>query len=170
MCVAVTLAIALLSFLEVSNNSAVVLQWFINLVTASQLINFAVMSLTFIQWKKACEAQGLDRKTLPYCSPLQPFLSWYGLIACSVMSLVGGYTVFLPGQWDVTSFLFSYAMIAVCPAIFIVWKLVKRTKWLGPMDVKLRNQEVEDIEEYTRNYVDKTSKRSVGGIVDKLFG
>ncbi|KAM3079757.1 general amino acid permease agp2, variant 3 [Clarireedia jacksonii] len=47
-CVGVTLAIALLSFLQVSNNAAVVLQWFVNLVTASQLINFSVMAYTFI--------------------------------------------------------------------------------------------------------------------------
>lgn len=50
-CVGVTLAIALLSFLQVSNNAAVVLQWFVNLVTASQLINFSVMAFTFICWK-----------------------------------------------------------------------------------------------------------------------
>jgi amino acid transporter len=39
-CVAVTLSIALLSFLQVSNNAAMALNWFVNLVTASQLINF----------------------------------------------------------------------------------------------------------------------------------
>jgi yeast amino acid transporter len=39
-CVAVTLSIALLSFLQVSNNVAMALNWFVNLVTASQLINF----------------------------------------------------------------------------------------------------------------------------------
>lgn len=40
-CVLITLAIALLSFLQVSNNSAVVLQWFVNLVTASQLVRIS---------------------------------------------------------------------------------------------------------------------------------
>jgi len=69
-CVAVTLAIALLSFLQVSNNSAVVLQWcvvlyvseifvltdrfgqgrFVNLVTASQLLNYAIISFTYIRF------------------------------------------------------------------------------------------------------------------------
>jgi amino acid transporter len=67
-CVAVVLAIALLSFLQVSNNAAVVLNWFVSLVTASQLINFSVMSFTFICWKKACDAQELDRTTLPQTS------------------------------------------------------------------------------------------------------
>ena len=42
-CVAVVLCIALLSFLQLGENSAIVLQWFVNLVTASQLLNYAVM-------------------------------------------------------------------------------------------------------------------------------
>jgi yeast amino acid transporter len=96
-CVGVVLAIALLSFLQVSNNAAVVLQWFVNLVTASQLINFSIMSYTFIAWKRACDAQGFDRNKLPYRSRWQPFSAWYGLIGCFVMTFVGGYTVFLPG-------------------------------------------------------------------------
>lgn len=106
-CVAFVLLIALLSFLQLSENSAVVLQWFVNLVTASQLINFTVMCYTFIRFKKACEAQGLDRKTLPFVGFWQPYLAYYGLVACFVMTFVGGYGVFLPGQWDVPTFLFS---------------------------------------------------------------
>lgn len=170
LCVAITLAVALLSFLQVSNNSSVVLQWFVNLVTASQLINFAVMSFTFLAWRKACIAQGLDRKTLPFTSPLQPFLAWYSLIGCSIMAVVGGYTVFLPGNWAVTDFIFSYAMIAICPIIFVTWKLLKKTKWMSPMDVKLRTPELEDIEEYTANYIERAPKTKVHAFFDKVFG
>lgn len=101
------LLIALLSFLQLSENSAVVLQWFVSLVTASQLINFSVMCYTFIRFKKACEAQGLDRNTLPFKGFWQPYVAWYGLVCCFVMTFVGGYGVFLPGYWDVPTFLFS---------------------------------------------------------------
>ncbi|KAI6892956.1 amino acid permease, partial [Hortaea werneckii] len=72
-CVLVILLICLLAFLQVSNGSATVLAWFVNLVTASQLINFAVMCGTFLCWMKACKAQGLDRDALPYKSRFQPF-------------------------------------------------------------------------------------------------
>ncbi len=107
-CVAFVLAISLLSFLQVSNNAAVVLQWFVSLVTASQLINFAVMCFTFLRFKAACEAQGLSRASLPYQGYLQPMAAWYGLVGTTVMAFVGGYAVFLPGRWDVPTFLFSY--------------------------------------------------------------
>lgn len=68
------------------------------------------------------------------------------------MTFVGGYTVFLPGQWDIPTFLFSYTMIGVFPLLFIVWKLLKKTRWMRPEDVDL-NKDIEEIEEYQRNYV-----------------
>jgi len=106
-CVIVVLLIALLSFLQVRENVAVVLTWFVSLVTASQLINFSVMCYTFIRFKKACEAQGIDRNNLPYTGILQPYAAYYGLVATFVMTFLGGYTVFLPGKWDLPSFFFS---------------------------------------------------------------
>jgi amino acid transporter len=106
-CVAVVLCLSLLSFLQLGENSAVVLNWFVSLVTASQLINFCVMCYTFLCFYKACYAQDLDRDTLPYKGILQPYAAYYAMIATFIMTFVGGYTVFLPGKWDVPSFLFS---------------------------------------------------------------
>lgn len=180
-CVAVVLLISLLSFLQVSNNASVVLQWFVNLVgdpvifpipftthpreeettlthqyrkqvTASQVINFSVMSYTFIRFMRACEAQGLSRDSLPHKGWGQPYAAYYALTGCFIMTFVGGYTVFLPGSWDVPTFLFSYAMIGVFPILFVGWKLIKKTRWLKPEEVDLL-RDVAEIEEYTRNYV-----------------
>lgn len=125
--VLLVLVISLLSFLQVSNNSAVVLSWFVSLVTASQLINFSVMAFTYMRFLKALKArksqyssqiscsgclthdpEGLSRDHLPYKGPLpQPFAAWFALVCTFIMTFVGGYTVFLPGQWDVPTFLFS---------------------------------------------------------------
>ena len=79
-CVLIVLLIALLSFLQVSNSASVVLEWIINLVTASQLINFSVMSYTYIRFRKACEAQGISRDSLPHKGWLQPYAAWYALL------------------------------------------------------------------------------------------
>jgi len=51
--------------------------------------------------------QGFDRSTLPYRAWLMPYAAYVGLVATFIMVFVGGYTVFLPGMWDVPSFLFS---------------------------------------------------------------
>lgn len=44
------------------------------------------------------------------------------------MAFVGGYDVFLPGRWDVPTFIFSYFMIGALPLLFIFWKVSRKTK------------------------------------------
>lgn len=108
-CVLVVCCFAMLSFLQLGENSAKVLNWFVSLVTASQLINFSVMCFTFIRFYKACKVQGLDRNKLPFKGFGQPYLAYYGGIGTFIMAFVGGYTVFLPlpGYWAIPDFLFS---------------------------------------------------------------
>ena len=85
------------------------------------------MTFTFLRWKKACEAQGFDRNSLPHTSFWQPYTAYYALTGTMIMTFVGGYTVFLPGFWDIPNFLFSYLMVAIFPILFVFWKLFKKT-------------------------------------------
>lgn len=62
------------------------------------------------------------------------------------MAIVGGYTVFLPGFWEVQTFLFSYFMVFLFPVLFVGWKVVKRTRWYSPEEVDLKGER-EEIEE-----------------------
>lgn len=151
-CVLVVLLIALLAFLQVGRSSAVVLSWFVSLVTASQLINFAVMCFTYIMFHRALRAQGIHRSSLLYRSWFQPYLAWFAGVATTVMAFVGGYTVFLPGNWDVPTFLFSYTMIFVFPVIYLGWKFLKRTKVVRPKEADLVDN-LAEIEAYEDNYV-----------------
>lgn len=68
------------------------------------------------------------------------------------MTFVGGYTVFLPGFWDIPTFFFSYTMIGVFPILYLSWKFLKKTKTVKANEVDLL-RDVEEIEEYNRNYV-----------------
>lgn len=110
------------------------------------------MSFTYIKFKKALEAQGISRDSLPHKGWWQPYAAWYAFIGTFVMAFVGGYTVFLPGNWDVPTFLFSYTMIPVFPILFFGWKFIKKTKWLKPEEVDLK-KDLDEIEAYERNYV-----------------
>lgn len=161
--VGLTLAISLLAFLQLSNNTAVVLQWFISLVTASQLLNYAFISFTFLRYYKALRAQAIDRNTLPYKSIWQPFCGYYGLIGTSIMAVVSGYEVFLPGRWDIPTFLFSYTMIAVCPTLFIVWKVWKRTEIRKLTEIDFFEKDRMLVDQYEAELVDEKE-------VDTRFG
>lgn len=52
---------------------------------------------------------------------------YYAFTGTLIMAFVGGYSVFVPGNWNVPSFLFSYAMIGILPVLFIYWKIRYRT-------------------------------------------
>ncbi|KAK1138668.1 general amino acid permease agp2 [Aspergillus melleus] len=167
-CVGVVLLIALLAFLQVSNSAAVVLQWFVSLMTASQLINFSVITFTYTRFRKALMAQGIPRHTLPYQSLGQPYVAYIALVCTSVMAFVGGYEVFLPGNWDVPTFFFSYTMIGVFPILYFSWKFWHRTeiKKLETIDLVTG---LDEIETYTANFIPKPSSNVFSRFADWIF-
>lgn len=98
-----------LSFLQVSNGSSKVLNWLINLVTAGGVIDYIVMAITFIFYHRACKAQGLDRKLLPYYGWFQPYCAYLGLAWMFMVVCCYGYTSYAP--WSVQNFFIYYAML-----------------------------------------------------------
>lgn len=122
--VAVSLTWAVLSLLQLNKNSAVVLNWLINIITASQLINFAVLCVTYLYFRRAYYAQCGALPELPFKSWGQPYTALVGLVAVLIMVLVQGYAVFCSSLWDVQEFLFCYLMIFIDIAIYVVHKFV----------------------------------------------
>lgn len=95
--------------------------------------------------------------------------SYYGFVGTLAVALISGYTVFLPGGWDVPSFFFSYFMIGILPVLFIFWKLVHKTQvrlrssfiiirllilpfkslqWRNPEDVTFFEEERKEVDRY----------------------
>ena len=99
------------------------------------LIDYFVMSVTYIFFYRACKAQGLDRSTLPYTGWFQPYCAWVAAIWLFVVACYYGYTCYLP--WDVSSFFSNYTMQLFIPPLFLIWKLVKKTKMVRPHEADL---------------------------------
>lgn len=175
--VCVSLIWATLSFLQLNNNSAVVLNWIINMITASQLINFSIMCFTFIFFFKAVKAQGIDRDNFTFKSWWQPYTAIFGFICAFSMVWIGGYKVFLKGNWDVEQFLFSYIAVFIDIGLFIFWKFFKKTKWRNPKDVDLISG-LKEIEDHEREYYQmleelkktRPEKTRLQKIFDKIIG
>jgi amino acid transporter len=139
-----SLAFCLLAFLSLSKSSATVLDWLVGINTASYLINYFGTIVTYLHFYAALRKQGIDRKTLPYQGILQPYLAWYALFGTLIMTLIIGYTVFINGEWDVTSFATSYLMVGFFPLAFLFWKFIKRTRYVRPGDADLKLGNVKD--------------------------
>ncbi|CAK7269811.1 hypothetical protein SEPCBS119000_003761 [Sporothrix epigloea] len=134
-CFAVVVCFSLLSFLSLSSGSNVVLSWLVNLITAGGIINYIVITTTYICFYRATKAQGLDRQNLPYVGWFQPYSAYIGLVWMSFVVIFYGYSSFRP--WSVNSFFTYYTMVILAPILFFGWKLIKRTHWRGPHEVDL---------------------------------
>lgn len=132
---AVVILFPFLSFLSLSDSSSKVIGWLVSLITAGALIDYFVICVTYIQFHKACKAQGIDRRTLPYFGYFQPHCAYLGAVAMFLICLFYGYAAFDP--WSVDVFFQNYTMQLVAPVLYFGWKLLKRTKWLKPQDIDL---------------------------------
>ncbi|PLB48438.1 amino acid transporter [Aspergillus steynii IBT 23096] len=134
-CFCVVMIFPFLSFLQVGSGSATAITWFVSLITGGGLINFLVMSITFLNYYKACQVQGVDRKQMPYYGYFQPYGAYIGIFTHCIFLIFYGYTSFTP--WSVSNFFSNYTMQIVAPVLFIFWKVVKRTKYVRPHEVDL---------------------------------
>ncbi|KAK6225572.1 amino acid permease [Colletotrichum tabaci] len=135
-CFAVTMIFPMLSFLQCGSGSATVLSWLLALITGGGVINYIVMSITFINYHRACKAQGIDRRTMPYYGYFQPYGAYIALVLQTIVILTYGWSAFRP-EFDVGSFFSNYTMQIVAPLLFIFWKVFKRTHYIKPEDVDL---------------------------------
>lgn len=134
-CFLVVLVFPALSFLSVGSGSTVVLNWFIALITAGGIINYIVMTSTFLFYWRAVKAQNFDRNSLPYKGWFQPYCAWIGLVWECLTVLFIGYSSF--GPWSVDSFFSYYTMVGIDIILLIGWKLFKRTKIVKAHEVDL---------------------------------
>lgn len=131
----VVMVFPLLSFLQVNSGSAQVITWLVSIITGGIMVNYLVMSSTFLQYYRACKVQGFDRKSLPYYGRFQPYGAYIAIFVQGIVFLFAGYRSISP--WDPTGFVTSYLMQMVAPALFFGWKFFKRSKYIKPEDVDL---------------------------------
>lgn len=96
----------LLAFLNVRDGTtATVFNWLYNISSITGLIAWSVILLSYIRFYYGMKRAGIDRNTLPYKAPLQPYASIFGFIFVNLVLLFAGFTYFLEGNWDTSSFL-----------------------------------------------------------------
>ncbi|OTB13868.1 hypothetical protein K445DRAFT_319743 [Daldinia sp. EC12] len=134
---ALVMVFPFLSFLQVSNNTAQVVTWLATLTQGSQMINYIVMSLTYIFFYNATKAQGIDRRSLPYYGYFQPYCGYIGLVWMIIIEATFGYSVFLPGKWNVGNFFAFYTMAIVSFCTYFGWKIYRRTRFVSPAQADL---------------------------------
>ncbi|ORY59649.1 amino acid permease/ SLC12A domain-containing protein [Pseudomassariella vexata] len=146
--VLITWAIGLLSYLNVSNNGAVVFAWFSNISTISGFIAWIVVLTTYLRFRSAMDSRGL-LPSLPFRTPLQPYATYVVLFLISLLTLTNGFQVFFPSQWSVSDFLAAYITIPIFLALYLGHKAFHRTplaRRLEDIDVTTGVKEMDELE------------------------
>ncbi|KAF2185740.1 putative proline-specific permease [Zopfia rhizophila CBS 207.26] len=131
-CVAITASISLLTYMSVSTGANTVFLWFQNLTTIAQLFTWCCICISYIRFREALIAQGVDRNTLVFKSPWQPYTAYGSLCYFILIILFNGFAVFTKGKWDLTSFFTAYIGIPIFFILYTFWKLFKRDKFVNP--------------------------------------
>ena len=124
----ITASISLLTYMSCSSSSQTVFQWFQKLVTIANLFTWMSVSLAYIKFHKALAAQGIDRNTLIFKSPFQPYLAYGSFFFFAMITLFNGFYVFKP--WNKDDFITSYIGVPIYFALFAFWKIFKGTHWV----------------------------------------
>lgn len=111
-------------------------EWFQNLTTIAGLFTWCSVCLAYVQFHKALAAQGIDRNTLVFKSPFQPYLAWGAFWFFAMIILFNGFYVFIP-SFDYQSFLTDYLGIPIYFGLYAFWKIFKRTSWVDPAEADL---------------------------------
>ncbi|KAI8069715.1 amino acid transporter [Gongronella butleri] len=141
---------AFLSFMGISESSNTVFGWFANMTSICGLITWLFIAITYLRFHAGMKAQGIDRSTLPFRSPLQPFLSYYVIVTLSIILFFGGWQVFLHDNWNTADFITTYLPIPFALILFVGCWLVRRSRFVSASEMDFHTG-IAEIEEEAAN-------------------
>ncbi|KAL1798386.1 hypothetical protein ACET3X_002423 [Alternaria dauci] len=138
--VGITASISLLTYMSVSAGANKVFGWFQNLTTIASLFTWCTITYTYTRFRKACDAQNVDRSTMVFKSKGQPYVAWAAFTYFALIILFNGFKVFTTTPWgpdELTSFFTAYIGVAIFGLLFAFWKVFKRTKMVNPAEADI---------------------------------
>jgi amino acid transporter len=126
-----------LAYMCVSAGAANVFAWFRTLGTVATLFTWCSILVAYLRFRKALLLQGVDRDTLPFKSPWQPYTAYLALGFFSVVILFNGWEIFTTGNWSVQGFVTAYIGIPIYGGMYLLWKFLKRTHLVNPAQADL---------------------------------
>jgi lysine-specific permease len=123
-----TTLIGMLAFLASLFGDGVVYTWLLNASGMSGFIAWLGIAISHYRFRKAYAAQGYDLNQLPYQAKWFPFGPIFAFLVCCIVVLGQNYTAFASDPIDWNGILVSYIGLPLFLAVWIVYKIVKKTK------------------------------------------
>ncbi|KAG7415801.1 amino acid permease/ SLC12A domain-containing protein [Fusarium sp. MPI-SDFR-AT-0072] len=164
-CVLTVSVISCITFLVAGESSVTVFFWFVDLTTTGLIATYTMMIVVFIGWFRARNAQGMDKSTLHYIAPFNPWAAYVGLFLGVTALIFIGFDKFEP--WNTQGFVTSYFCHAYAAILFIAWKVFKKTKFVNPetADLVSGKKEVdEECKHWEEGGIEENYKRELAAM------
>ncbi|ODN86860.1 amino acid transporter [Cryptococcus wingfieldii CBS 7118] len=153
-----------LAYLVASDDALKIFNYLVNTVTIFGGLTWVSILASHVAFMRGMKAQGIPRDTLPYKSPLQPYLTYCALFMTCLVCFFKGFDAFMP--WDYKTFITNYIGIPVYVIGYCGYKLIRRSKAvkMHEMDLSTGAREFDDIdedEEEEMRYKSMTFKQKV---------
>ena len=126
-----------LAYFNVNHNGSTVFEWFTRITTIMCLITWDIILITYVRFYQGLAYHGIDRDSLPYKAPFQPYASYFGIFWISVIIVFNGFSVFLSESWNIDNFITDYIGMLVFLVFYLFWKVLKRPGFVHVKDMDL---------------------------------
>ena len=137
-----------LSMMNVSTGASKAYGYIVNLSGVSTFLVWGAISLTHIRFRAAWKAQGHTESELPFVSMFYPYNAYFGLFANIFLALIQGWSTFAP--FDAGSFVDAYILLPLFGVIYIVYKLIFKTRLWRAHEIDLQSGRRRDLDEGKR--------------------
>lgn len=134
-----------LSMMNVSTGAGAAYSYIVNLSGVSTFLVWGSISFIHIRFRQAWHAQGYTAADLPFVSWGYPYNAYFGLGANIFLALVQGWANFSP--FNAGGFVDAYILLPLFPFIYVVYKVVYKTKFWRVEEVDLVSGRRRDLEE-----------------------
>lgn len=146
-----------LAFICSSADGLSVWSYFTQAVTICGALSWISILASHLAMMRGMKAQGLSRDDLPYKSPFQPYASIFALFITCLIAIFKGFDAFIGPKFKYKDFICHYIAIPVYVFGFLIYKFVRKTKFVKPHEMDLRtgarefqglDEDDEDVERY----------------------
>ncbi|OQU96570.1 hypothetical protein CLAIMM_02634 [Cladophialophora immunda] len=125
------------AYMSTTTEGNKVFNWFLSLGTVAALLTWCSVCVAYLRFKRALEAQGVDRNDLPFKTPFQPYIAYFALAFFSLIIFFNGWEIFVQGNWSTQSFITAYIGLPIFFSMYLFWKFFKKTSLIKPAEADL---------------------------------
>lgn len=128
-----------------------VYRWFVHFTTSSTAVVWAGVCVAFIRFYRGISLRSdsvrRNDESYPFRTPFQPFVAYFGAVACSIIVVFLGLELFLEDEWETSQFFAIYSPPVLVIILYVVRRAITRSPLIAfaDMDFDTERKAMENI-------------------------